>query len=60
MASEILVNTDSGNGFLHDGTKPVPETMWAYNQIDQYGPVAVTSMDYHERSEDINQKKMRL
>ena len=30
---EILVNTDSGNGFLHDGTKPLPETMWAYHQI---------------------------
>ena len=34
-ASEILVNKDSGNGFLHDGTKPLPETMWAYHQIDQ-------------------------
>ena len=35
LVSEILVNTDSGNGFLHDGTKPLPKTMWAYHQIDQ-------------------------
>ena len=35
IASEILVSTDSGNGFLHDGTKPLSETMWAYHQIDQ-------------------------
>ena len=33
-ACEIVVNTDSGNGFLYDGTKPLPETMWAYH-IDQ-------------------------
>ena len=25
MTSEILVNTDSGNGLLPDGTKPLPE-----------------------------------
>ena len=37
IASEIpvLVSTDSGNGFLHDGTKLLSETMWAYHQIDQ-------------------------
>ena len=35
ISSEILVSIDSGNGVLHDGTKPLPETMWAYNQIDQ-------------------------
>ena len=35
IASEILVSTDSGNGFLHDGAKPLSETMWAYHQIDQ-------------------------
>ena len=27
MASEVLVNIDSGNGALYDGTKPLPETM---------------------------------
>ena len=26
MAKEILVNTGSGNGFLPDGTNPLPET----------------------------------
>ena len=35
IASEILVSTDSGNGFLQDGAKPLSETMWAYHQIDQ-------------------------
>ena len=35
IVSEILVSTDSGNGFLHDGAKPLSETMWAYHQIDQ-------------------------
>ena len=25
MASDILVNTGSGNGLLPDGTKPLPE-----------------------------------
>ena len=35
IASEILVSTDSSNGFLHDGAKPLSETMWAYHQIDQ-------------------------
>ena len=54
MASEILVSTDSGNGFLHDGAKPLSETMWAYHQIDQEGPVPFISVDYHERSEDTN------
>ena len=52
IVSEILVNTDSSNGFLHDGTKPLSETMWAYHQIDQQGPVAVISEDYNDRSED--------
>ena len=27
MATEILVNIGSGNGLLHDGTKPLPEPM---------------------------------
>ena len=33
LSPGILVNIYSGNGVLHDGTKPLPETMWAYNQI---------------------------
>ena len=35
IAFEILVSTDSGNGFLRDGAKPLSETMWVYHQIDQ-------------------------
>ena len=35
MTSEILVNADSGNGFLHEGSKPLSKTMRAYHQIDQ-------------------------
>ena len=27
IASAVLVNIDSGNGVLHDGNKPLPETM---------------------------------
>ena len=49
-----MVNTDSGNGFLHYGSKPLSETMYAYHQIDQYGPVAFISVDYHERSKYTN------
>ena len=26
----ILVNTDSGNGLMHDGTKPLPEPMLTF------------------------------
>ena len=54
MASDILVNTDSGNSFMHDSTKPLPETRWAYHQIDEQGPVAFISVDYHKISEDTN------
>ena len=32
MASDILVNTGSGNGLLPDGTKPLPESMLTYYQ----------------------------
>ena len=32
-----MVSTDSGNGFLLDGAKPLSETMWAYHQIDNVG-----------------------
>ena len=32
MASEILVNTGSGNGLLPDGTKPLPEPILTYYQ----------------------------
>ena len=32
IASEVLVNIDSGNGFLLDGTNPLPETMYVYHQ----------------------------
>ena len=30
MATEIWVNTGSGNGLLPDGTKPLPEPMLTY------------------------------
>ena len=33
MASEILVNTGSGNGLLPDGTKPLPEPMLTSQDI---------------------------
>ena len=52
MVSDILVNTDSGNSFMHDSTKPLPETRWAYRQSDQQGPVAFISVDYHKIFED--------
>ena len=32
MATYILVNIDSGNGLLPDGTKPLPEPMLTYQQ----------------------------
>ena len=32
MALEILVNIDSGNGLLPDGTKPLSEPMLTYHQ----------------------------
>ena len=32
MAVGVLVNTDSGNGLLPDGTKPLPEPMLTYHQ----------------------------
>ena len=31
METQILVNIGSGNGFLPDGTKPLPEPMLNYN-----------------------------
>ena len=31
MALDILVNTGSGNGFLPNGTKPLPEALLAYH-----------------------------
>ena len=34
MASEILVNTGSGNGLLSDGNKPLPEPMLTHHQRD--------------------------
>ena len=37
MASEIWVNIGLINGLLSDGTKPLPEPMLTYNQLD---PVA--------------------
>ena len=30
MASQILVNTGSGNGLLPDGTEPLPEPVLIY------------------------------
>ena len=35
MASEILVNTGSGNVLLHDGTKLSPEPMLTYHIISK-------------------------
>ena len=32
MATEILVNINPGNGFLPDGTKPLPERMLIYHK----------------------------
>ena len=32
MATKILVNIDSGNDFLPDSTKPLPESMLIYRQ----------------------------
>ena len=37
MVTHILVNIDSGNGLLPDGTKPLPEPMLTYHEL---GPVA--------------------
>ena len=39
MVTEIWVNIGSGNGLLHDGTKPLPEPMltdhqWSPKDID--------------------------
>ena len=34
MASDILVNTGSGNDLLSDGNKPLPEPMSTYHQRD--------------------------
>ena len=31
MALDILVNTGSSNGFVPDGTKPLPEPMLTYH-----------------------------
>ena len=44
MASEILINIDSGNGFLPDGTKTLLEPMLTYHQR---GPVTITSGHQH-------------
>ena len=38
MVTEIGVNIGSGNGLLHDGTKPFPEPMLTYHK---YGPVTI-------------------
>ena len=35
MATYILVNIGSGNGVLHDSTKPLPEPMLTHHQCDQ-------------------------
>ena len=34
MASEILVNTGSGNGLMPDSSKPLPESVLTYHQQD--------------------------
>ena len=36
MATQILVNICSGNGFLPDGTKPLPEPVLTYRSTDQW------------------------
>ena len=43
MATEIWVNSGSGNGLLPDGTKPLPEPMLTYHQL---GRVAFTWWQY--------------
>ena len=32
MATQVSVNIGSGNGLLHNGTKPLPEPMLTYHQ----------------------------
>ena len=44
MEPKILVNIDSGNDFVTDGTKPLSEPMLAYHQ---YGLVPFRYSQYH-------------
>ena len=37
--TDIWINIGSGNGFLPDGTKPLPEPILIY---DQWGSIALT------------------
>ena len=39
MTTEILVNIDSGNGSLPDGTEPLPELMLTMDVDYQWSPV---------------------
>ena len=51
MASEILVNTGSGNGLMPDSNKPLPESMLTYHQ---QGPPAFTPGNGKLDTQDIN------
>ena len=46
MATEIWVNIGSGNGFLPDGTKPIPEPMLTDHQ---WSPVTFILRQFHKR-----------
>ena len=51
MASEILVNTGSGNGLLPDGTKPLSESMLTYHRWD---PLALLQGNVYLNTQAIN------
>ena len=44
MAIETYVNIGSGNGLLHDGTKPLPEPMLTDHQLN---PVTFILGQFH-------------
>ena len=45
MISEILFNTDSGNGVVPDGTNPLPEPILTYLH---WGPVTISCGEFTE------------
>ena len=55
MAIYILVNIDSYNGWLYDGTLLLPEPMLIYLQ---YGPVKFISEQLHNRH--LSHKSLQL
>ena len=51
MGIYIWVSIGSGNSWLPDNTKPLPEPMLTYHQ---YGSVALTQDQFHKSAQDIN------